>query len=228
MPKFISDEVFAKWAAQWQALEHSREPFGFFNLGSKLLLGDFFDGNDFETLVSTPGISVIKVRFGFDTEETAFKLVLFGVDSAGQIITPYYAHAPADFREAGDGPGGNVPDVLAKQWIRYWEEKGHAGEIISPLFRTQYGFLNGYNYPVKELLAALFRFEKMPKIYIRFVLHRYFPAANEEVQKELTGSYAFGLLFQGIANRGGDTSGLIGPDEESGYYDLSAPCPRTC
>ena len=228
MPKFISDEVFVKWTAQWQALEHSREPFGFFNLGSKLLLGDFFDGNDFETLVSTPGIAVIKVRFGFDTEETKFKLVLFGVDNTGQIITPYYAHAPADFREAGDGPGGNVPDVLAKQWIRYWEEKGHAGEIASPLFRTQYGFLNGYNYPVKELLAALFRFEKMPKIYIRFVLHRYFPAANEDVQKELTGSYAFGLLFQAMANRGGESSVVLGPDEESGYYDLSAPCPRTC
>jgi hypothetical protein len=82
--------------------------------------------------------------------------------------------------------------------------------------------------PLKELLAALFRFEKMPKIYIRFVLHRYFPAANEVVQRELTGSYAFGLLFQGIANREGDHSGLTGPDEESGYYDLSAPCPRTC
>jgi hypothetical protein len=109
MPKFISDEVFAKWAAQWQALEHSREPFGFFNFGSKLLLGDFFDGNDFETLVSTPGISVIKVRFGFDTEETAFTLVLFGVDSAGQIITPYYAHAPGDFRGSGRWSGRKCP-----------------------------------------------------------------------------------------------------------------------
>jgi len=227
MPKFISDEVFTKWAAQWQALEHSREPFGFFNLGSKLLLGDYFDGDDFETLVSTPGIAVIKVRFGFETGENAFKLVLFGVDNAGQIITPYYAHTPADFREAGDGPGGNVPDVLARQWIKYWEQKGHAGEIASPLFRTQYGFLNGYNYPVKELLAALFRFEKMPKIYIRFVLHRYFPAANEEVQKELTGSYAFGLMFQAISNKG-DGSDALGIDADSGYYDLSAPCPRTC
>ncbi|PSL34127.1 hypothetical protein CLV60_101496 [Dyadobacter jiangsuensis] len=198
-----------------------------FNLGSKLLLGDYLDGDDFETLVSTPGVAVIKVRFGFEPGENPFKLVLFGVDSAGQIITPYYAHTPADFREAGEGPGGNVPDVLARQWIKYWERKGHEGEITSPLFRTQYGFLNGYNYPVKELLAALFRFEKMPKIYLRFVLHRYFPAANEEVQKELTGSYAFGLLFQAISNKE-DGSGALGIDPDSGYYDLSAPCPRTC
>ncbi|MNY61090.1 hypothetical protein D3C86_1977260 [compost metagenome] len=68
----------------------------------------------------------------------------------------------------------------------------------------------------------------MPKIYIRFVLHRYFPAASEAVQKELTGSYSFGLLFQGIANRGNDNSGALSLEEESGYYDLSAPCPRTC
>ncbi|WP_146151512.1 hypothetical protein [Dyadobacter jiangsuensis] len=196
-------------------------------MGSKLLLGDYLDGDDFETLVSTPGVAVIKVRFGFEPGENPFKLVLFGVDSAGQIITPYYAHTPADFREAGEGPGGNVPDVLARQWIKYWERKGHEGEITSPLFRTQYGFLNGYNYPVKELLAALFRFEKMPKIYLRFVLHRYFPAANEEVQKELTGSYAFGLLFQAISNKE-DGSGALGIDPDSGYYDLSAPCPRTC
>ncbi|MCF0074677.1 hypothetical protein LZD49_29600 [Dyadobacter sp. CY261] len=226
MSKFISDELFAKWAAQWQALEHSREPFNFFKSGDQLLLGDYFDSADLETLVSTPGITVIKVRFGFDTEEKQFKLVLFGVDSAGQIITPYYAHAPADFRPSGDGPGGNVPDVLAKQWIRYWEEKGHADDITSTLFRSQYGFLNGYNYPVKELIAALFNFTKMPKYYIRFVLHRYFKFAEEPGIGDLEASYTFGLLFQAIPDQ--KESGLIGPDADSGYYDLSAPCPRTC
>ncbi|WP_353719122.1 hypothetical protein [Dyadobacter sp. 676] len=229
MSKFISDELYAKWVAQWQALEHSREPFGFFKSGSKLLLGDFFDGDDFETLVSTPGINVIKVRFGFDTEQQQFKLVLFGVDNAGQIITPYYAHTPADFREQGDdGPGGNVPDVLARQWKRYWVEKGHANDITSPLFRSQYGFLNGYNYPVKELLSALFKYKIMPRIYISFVLHRYFPVVGDGSARDLGASYTFGLLFQAIPAQEGDKSGVLGTDADSGYYDLSAPCPRTC
>jgi hypothetical protein len=228
MPQFISDEVFAKWTAQWQALEHVKEPFGFFKSEGKLLLGDFFDSTDLEALVSTPGISVIKVRFGFETELQKFKLVLFGVDSAGQIITPFYAHAPEDFREADDdGPGGNVPDVLAKQWKKYWVEKGEAGDITSPLFRSQYGFLNGYNYPVKELISALFGFKQMPRFYIRFVLHRYFPFVNEVAVKAPEASYTFGLMFQAIPDKSGADSALT-IDPDSGYYDLSAPCPRTC
>ncbi|GGM95638.1 hypothetical protein GCM10010967_31370 [Dyadobacter beijingensis] len=226
MSKFISDELFAKWTAQWQALEHSREPFGFFKTGEKLLLGDYFDSGDLETLVSTPGIAVVKVRFGFETDKREFKLVLFGVDSAGQIITPYYAHTPGDFRPSGDGPGGNVPDVLAKRWIRYWEQKGYADDVTSTFFRSQYGFLNGYNYPVKELIAALFKFTEMPRFYIRFVLHKYFPFAEDPAIADLEASYTFGLLFQAIPDKA--ETGALGIDADSGYYDLSAPCPRTC
>jgi hypothetical protein len=233
MSEFISDEVYAKWTEQWRELEHHREAFDFFKSGEKLLLGDFFDSSDMETLFSTAGITTVKVRLGYEKDKNAFKVILFGVDSVGEMLTPYYAHTPGDFREiGGGGPGGNVPDVLANQWKKYWADLGYAGDITNQRFMTHYGFLNGYNYPVKELINALFKFKKLPQIYIGFVLHKYYPVDRSDVSAvdKPEAVYTFGLLFQAVStnNSGGTEKEDVTGESDSSYYDLSAPCPRTC
>jgi hypothetical protein len=233
MGEFINDIDFVKFTANWTELEGSTSPFDFFQSKSgKIILGDFLDNEDMETLFSAIGVSVIKVRFGINSvnDKTKFILILFGVDNAGERLTPYYAHTFEDLEPVSGGdPHGNVPDILADKWKNYWK---NAEVITSKNFMTHSGFLQGYNYPVKELISSLFKFniENPPKIFIGFILHKYKDFnINPSVKTEDV--YTFGLLFQAVpSNEISDkTLGSFGrSDGDSGYYDLSAPCPRTC
>ena len=239
MGEFITDRDFAKWTANWMELEDQQEPFNFFKLGKDTyLLGSFLEPEDIETLFSAIGVSEIKVRLGVD-EDNKFKLILFGTDNTGERFTPYYAHTPIDSEQIKDGDSdGNVPDILADKWKEYWLEHVKK-DIFSKHFMTHSGFLQGYNYTSKELIDSLFKFdiENPPRIYICFVLHKYiaFNADTNFNPYDFTHRYTFGLLFQAIPTPSSDkydpaTGELIILNDapSSGYYDLSAPCPRTC
>lgn len=231
MSSIINNETYALWTKEWRELENQEKPFQFFLRDDKLLLGDFLDPLHLELLFSTIGISTVKVRLGFDAASREFKLILFGTDSSGEQLTPYYAHTPDNFREIGDGgPHGNVPGVLAKKWKNYWLNHGYAGRIGRDQFFTPYGFLNGYNYPLKELISSLFNYNRLPRIYLHFVLHRYYSDSSGQSSSEPKSVYTFGLLFQAVGRKGSAAGQAVAGDDDGdgGYYDLSAPCPRTC
>ena len=231
MANCISDHDFIVWTANWQELENSPGTFPFFKQDEKLMLGFYFDSTDIETLFSTPGIATIKVRFGF-SDDKKFKIILFGTDNVAERLTPYYTANAPDYKPVGSGPQhGNVPSALANLWREHWRTYGSKNDITSQMFMTHYGFLRGYNYSLKELIDALFNFKIMPKLYIAFVLHKYRPIAGASFTSAVDEAYVFGLLFQSIPNKTGndpESNDNVMAADDGGYYDLSAPCPRTC
>jgi hypothetical protein len=235
MNSFITDKEFVKRTAAWQELEgEPRERFDFFYDNSSslksFLSGITLASNDVENLFSKPSVTTIKVRFGLDNQQNnkSFNIILFGTDDLGEVLTPYYIHETQVWKDVSgiSGPDdGNIPDVLAKRWKKYWLQKGTSHTIDSSLFMTHYGFVRGYNYPVKELYGALFQFKTFPKLSIHLVLHKFHPINSSTASDE---AYTFGVFFQGSGHKSINDHGDETTEDESGYYDLSAPCPRTC
>jgi len=215
----ISEQVFDNWTIAWKELEFDQKPYEFFKKDGQLLTAVVFDATDMTSLISTTGVSTVKVRFGLDAENVAFKIILFGTDSYGQILTPYYVSARDVYSGLGDDEG-EVPIELINQWKKNWIEKGSSGEISNKSFLTPYGFTRGYNYPLKEFIQTLFKFETAPDIFIEFVLHEYY-GVNYLKTQEITSTF-------GVVLHGKDSSKELNDGKTDGYYDLTAPCPRTC
>lgn len=215
----ISEKVFDNWSIAWKELEFDQKPYEFFKREEGLITAAVFDAADMTSLISTIGVSTVKVRFGLDEENRSFQILLFGTDNTGQILTPYYVQARNVYSGLGQEEG-EVPIELINQWKRNWIVKGSADEISNKSFLTPYGFTRGYNYPLKEFIQTLFKFEKAPDILIEFVLHEYY-GVNYLTTKEMTSTF-------GVVLHGNDVSKGLDDGKDGGYYDLTAPCPRTC
>ncbi|RYU76729.1 hypothetical protein [Hymenobacter persicinus] len=228
----ISELEFTRAAAIWAEQASSEKIIDFFKKGSSLQVGVLLNYDSANLLFSTMGISTIKIRFGGQQDEQGtyrFALILFGEDAYGQRVTPYYNPQQGNYKDVSliQGEPGNLPTELAKQWMQHWEGKGAKDDLNAGMFGTIYGFLQGYNYPVKEFMSAMQGFEAAPDILISFGLHRYLGVPKEASSAAEEVVYTFGLLFNAV-QAAGPVAGLAAPVEESGYFDLTAPCPRTC
>ena len=220
----ISQQTFENWSYAWQQLEFNSKPFDFFKEGDELIVSMLFDSKSMSSLLSTTGVSTIKIRFGLNIEKNDFEIILFGTDTTGQILTPYYIPFRKNFQktsppiEQGDG---KVPIELIRQWKNNWLVTAGKGAVTNNNFLTPYGFTRGYNYALKEFIETLFTFDKAPNINIVFVLHEYY-GVNYLTTQQVTST--FGVVLQ--AQKSEKDIGLSADDES--YYDLTAPCPRTC
>lgn len=219
-PHLITEQVFENWAIAWKELEAYTKPYDFFKSEKGLLTAVVFDGGNISSLLSTTGIGTIKIRFGYDKETSSFKIILFGTDLTGQILTPYYVPARNEYSDKDLLEGsGKVPIELINQWKENWLDKAEQDTITNKNFITPYGFTRGYNYPLEEFIQTLFKFKKAPDIFICFVMHEYY-GINYLTTKETTST--FGVVLQGRGTVADNDS------KSDPYYDLTAPCPRTC
>jgi len=219
----ISEQVFENWSIDWKNLEHDTNPYQFFKGEQGVLYGVVFSSGNMSSLLSTTGVSTVKIRFGFDKENATFQIILFGTDNTGQVMTPYYVPAKNLYYEKNDlaDEQGRVPAELIRQWKQNWIAKAAKGNVTYKNFMTPYGFTRGYNYPLTEFIEALFTFQTAPDINIIFVLHEYY-GIDYLTTKETTST--FGVVLHGTKTA--STTNLM--DDPDGYYDLTAPCPRTC
>jgi hypothetical protein len=215
----ISELVYDTWTVAWKDLELNQKPYEFFKRDAELLTAVVFNGSNMTSLISTTGVSTIKIRFGLDVKKASFKIILFGTDSTGQILTPYYVPERKVYSDLASEEEGLVPTELINQWKQNWLDKGGEG-ITNKNFMTPYGFTRGYNYSLQEFIQTLFKFKKAPNIFVHFVLHEYY-SPNYLVTKETIST--FGVVIQG---RGATPE--LEDEKTDGYYDLTAPCPRTC
>lgn len=220
----ISQQTFENWSYAWQQLEFNSAPFDFFKEGDELIVSVVFDSKSMSSLLSTTGVSTIKIRFGYNDENSNFEIILFGTDTTGQTLTPYYIPFKKNYQqispELGQGEG-KVPTELIRQWKNNWLVTAGKGAVTKNNFITPYGFTRGYNYALKEFIETLFTFDKAPNINVVFVLHEYY-GVDYIATQQITST--FGLVLQGQKSE--KDIGLTADDES--YYDLTAPCPRTC
>ncbi|GAA4386585.1 hypothetical protein [Hymenobacter koreensis] len=222
----ISDSVFAKWTLAWAEQQENTKPLPFFKRDSAFQQGVVLGHASANLLFSTMGASTVKIRFGLRQDDQGahhFELLLFGVDNYGQRLTPYFNPQAGEFSNAAltSGEQGNLPAELAAQWKKHWQEKVLADEVTAAMFETPYGFLQGYNYPLREFMEAVKPFASSPDVAISFGLHKYFGLPKEAHDTEGRLVYTFGLLFNAVA------VGAADPTDDV-YFDLTAPCPRTC
>ncbi len=220
IPYLISEQDYENWAIAWKELESEGKPFHFFKSEEGVLTSVVFDADYISSLISTTGIATVKIRFGYDRDAESFKIIIYGTDLSGQILTPYYVPARTVYTGKVLMEGhGKVPKELMNQWLENWVEAVEKDNITYKNFMTPYGFTRGFNYPLEEFLQPLFKFEKAPEIFVCFVMHKYF-GINYLSTKETTST--FGVVIQG---RGLATENDSKSDP---FYDLTAPCPRTC
>lgn len=240
---FIPETLYTTWVANWEAQEKTSNPFPFFtdpDTGS-VQTGARFDLRDISLLLSTVGITTLKIRFGLQhvtANDWQFHLLLFGANSKGEIITPYLTAPVVMERQLTimtptDGPG-NLPQVLMQQWRQGWFAEASDGSIDVAMFKTKDDLLlRGYNYPASEVMKALGMFDGSETMYIAFGLHKYLSMYETAVEAP-TAIQTFGLILYAIFKENFsltlDKKLLVDVTlvEDSGYYDLSAPCPFTC
>ncbi len=219
----ITEEVFKSLTSDWKALEFETATFPFFADSDRIQTGVVLNQKTLEYLLSTPGTSTIKIRFGFSKEETSFLLILWGIDETGQRLTPYYLAKDPIYRSRPDHTnGGRVPMELEKQWRYYWLTRTNDNEISALNFQVSRGFLKGYNYEMDEFTEALLIDRKANDVRISFVLHEHLPVTYQEGEPPV---YTFGLLLHAQT----DLQKLKDDDDDDdGYFDLARPCPPTC
>ncbi|SNR64737.1 hypothetical protein [Hymenobacter mucosus] len=222
--KFISDAEYARLVANWAQQEDNSEQLECFVEGDTFQVGGIISFSTISYLLSTPGIATIKIRFGLkNKEEKQFCLLLFGVDSAGERVTPYCEatsiYTPSTESEALDMPGEELPESLTGLWKYNWISRN--GAVGAEVFSIRYGFLHGYNYSVQEFVATLGLAKEKLSVHIIYGLHHYYGLGNSQKASTLP-CYAFGLVLH--ATKLGEANSI----DDEGYYDLSSPCPRTC
>jgi hypothetical protein len=258
-PQHVLPETeYYAWVEHWKQKELTKDRFDFFmRENGEIQTGMTFDFDTLRHLFSTPGVTNVKIRFGLKHTEKhrlRFHLLLFGADKDNQVLTPYFTSAA--FTHHHQYPAtpvgeGNLPAILMNEWQEEWRRQVKDGCIDQKMFKLSYGFLQGYNYPLKEIMQAIgsLRGPGVTKdtlqIHIKFGLHKYY-SLYETPESELKYVHTFGLMLYAEAPTGASpvTTGTIeqladpalsgnrplafDSDEESGYYDLTAPCPRTC
>ncbi|WP_155832977.1 hypothetical protein [Hymenobacter swuensis] len=252
----ISSLEYDEWVLNWKKQEYAtilpHEWSRLFKHDGKVLTGVTFEFAVLSYLLSTPGVATVKMRFGLRKwhtpesleEHQEFHLILFGVDNANEIVTPYFTSYAFTYhyRQGQLGEGGNLPRALMRQWEEEWYQQAKAEAVDHAMFTVRYGLLQGYNYPLGEIMSALGAFNGAANVQIRFGLHRYYDSDYVSDLEPAT-RYAFGLILYAsravepgaavredaaLAATGGQPAAPDGAIEDSGYYDLTAPCPRTC
>ena len=257
---YISEEEFDKWTGLWKTTmsdSHSSLKDLFTDTVNKgrdyLQLGVGFKSQSILDFLSTVGLYTIFVRFGYDKEgSNKFKIILFGRDRQGNIVTPYMVGYPLydtitnlikDIDKYKDKLG-EVPIPLAKKWIQNWKDMGRNASPAMFNISNSNGnqALQGYAYQMRELLNTLFMDEKTNEMYAILGLHQY-PAREPSSVHRSSVAYTFGLLLLGIHNNKPPkpdnnetapnrlTNHFIVEEElevTAVYYDFSAPCPGTC
>lgn len=231
----ISATEYDTWVYNWKRQEHTTSPYTFFLHKEKMQTGMAFEFDHLRYLLSTTGVTTVKIRFGLheftDGQDPKFHLVLFGADGGNEVITPYFTspaftHHHNDYPVQGDSEG-NLPQALMKEWEKDWQDQVTAGTVGQQNFKIRYGFLQGYNYPLKEFMEALGTFKGASTIHIKFGLHKYYDR-YETPESVLIHVHTFGLVLYACTKApDGDATKAVVIDE-SGYYDLTAPCPQTC
>ncbi len=255
----LPESEYEVWTQNWKNVAGSTGPLPYFLHEDKVQTGVKFHFNSLRYLFSTPSVITIKVRFGLrefpDGRTPQFHLILFGINSRGRVVTPYFTsdsfthhhHYPKDVEDKG-----NLPQALMRLWKKSWHKKVASGVVSRQMFMLKWGdkenkdggFLEGYNYSLRELMDAVGTFPGTSTLHIKFGLHKYFSVVPD---MELSFVHTFGLIIYADA-RAKSERGIIGlaattafePQaakstldenselDQSGYYDFSAPCPYTC
>jgi len=252
----IPETKYYAWVERWRQKELTKDQYKFFlQEDGRVQTGMTFDFTILRHLFSTPGVTNVKIRFGLKKSKKhglRFHLLLFGADKDNQVLTPYFTSSA--FTHHHEYPAtsvgeGNLPAILMDEWQREWHQKVKDGCIDQKMFKVRYGFLQGYNYPIKEIMQAIgsLRSPAVTKdtlrIHIKFGLHKYY-SMYETPESELEYVRTFGLMLYAeaptsfslapgenadpLAETAQTQALLLSRDEESGYYDLTAPCPQTC
>ena len=232
------DEYAANWVAASSAAEGTELAQSFRRGKNQPLLASLsFPALQIARLVSTVGAAHIKARFlimrDAKTQQPHFTLALFATDALDARISSYYlaeqywlpatpTKAPnvmtpaASLRPViGATTRREVPDVLARYWLRLWAA---VTQVTPALFATSYGPLRGYTFEVAEFMTPLRQLADFghEKLVLEFDLHEFY---RTEPQGEVL-VHIFGLVLrlESLRVQGGD-----GP-----FVNMGAPCPPHC
>jgi hypothetical protein len=219
-PLLINQTQYEAYTKLWHdTVKDTSDLNSYFTEGGERLLYAYYSADAIVNLVSTPGIHKVKVRFGIIDEQ--FAVIAFASDVDGIPVSAYFLALNANSYELGDTQadaellGDEVPQSLAEAWISNWTT---APDVTQSLFIVDNDgmedYLCGYTFKAADFRDTLFGDGAVTDRIVRvhFGVHEYYRPNTTEL------SATFGLVL--------DSSG---PGGDSGvFFDLSAPCPKTC
>ena len=219
-PQFVNQHQFDAYTKLWRdTVKDTTDLNPYFTEGAQRLLYSYYSADVIANLVSTPGIEKVKVRFGLIDEQ--FAVIAFASDKDGLAVSAYFLATNADGSQQNDTDGeieplGDVvPGSLAESWIGNWAD---ASDVTRPLFLVDNDgvedYLCGYTFKASDFRDTLFSDTVLTNriVRVRFGLHQYYRPNTTELTS------TFGLVLDSDGPGGG--SGV--------FFDLSAPCPKTC
>ena len=238
LPEMLSIKHFNQYTLDWQM---------YFSVETQPLK-DYFEIDYLKTnyviftkqcihkLLSTSGVTKVKAKFALyplKDGKKIFSIVLFGTDDQEVHTSAYYLGTPSNLDPSltlgytpGSDQNGYVPNDLANRWLENWRLI-KKDEIIEKLFDTNFGYLNGYSYEMRDFMDSLYPSGQINDegLNMYFALHdHHYPGCTDPFEM----NYTFGMVLQGFpftldgsspANDGDD------PGDQNLYYDLSLPSP---
>jgi hypothetical protein len=224
----LNETDFIKYTSEWRIISNdsSRNLKPLFTVNDRFSNCILFSLSAVESLLSAEGVKAIKVRFCVHeiNGEPVFNLVLFSTDSIGATNSAYYLGTPGILVSENGGPGGNIPDWLAKKWLTYWLELEESRYFSSEdIFSTRYGMLDGYNYDMLDILDALYADKPdydAEYLCIHFALHRHYRAGV--INPDLP-TFTFNVVLQRVLFT--DNNEVENIPKDDVFYDISSPSP---
>jgi hypothetical protein len=224
---FITDETYVSTIlSEWDSYVQNNESLeSLFTYNGEKIYGWGMSFLDYVSLIGTPNCHNYKVRFGYDPLETdsfKFKMLVWGVDLAGDRVTAYccpqvkLTSTPLTLVNGGDPVGGLVAPQMAQCWLDNWEELSDydAGTFKVTVYpEGDIEVLRGYNYSSSDFHKVIDAAKAtIENVFFLNVCHDIVPANEDEAPN------LFGTMIAAM------NDGKV----ISNYYDLSAPCPKTC
>lgn len=219
-PLLINQAQYDLYTKTWRdTVKDTLDLNSYFTEGGERMLYVYYSADTIVKLVSTPSIDKVKVRFGIVADQ--FAVIAFASDADGIPVSAYFLALIPNTSEQGDAegdttmPGDEVPQELAEAWMNNWAA---VSDVTQPLFIVDNDgvedYLCGYTFKAADFRDTLFCNGTVATQIVRvhFGLHEYYRPNTTELSATL------GLVLDST-----------GPGGDSGvFFDLSAPCPKTC
>lgn len=162
------------------------------------------------------GVAFWKVKFGYTQEEenAPLKIILYGTDSGGEVLTPHYLLTGAYYEPkylGCDIPNSIISHDKGCNWLDRYIEQAELETIAKNVFTTPSNeLLRGYTFDAEDFILPQQELGEISGFFMAFSIHNELIAPSDN---------KFGLL---ICARSADET------EFSHFYDMGAPCPPDC
>jgi hypothetical protein len=190
-----------------------------FSSNAGTIFGYSMPAEEYASLMTgTEGVAYWKIKFGYTQEEenAPLKIILYGTDEGGNLLTPYYKMTGGYYEPKNLGcdiPNSIISHDEGCDWLGRYITQAENETIAKRVFTTPNDeLLRGYTFDAADFILPVIELGEISEFFIAFTIHHNPLLPSSEGH--------FGLL---ICARGAGSE-----LQYSHFYDMGSPCPPDC